>query len=225
MKKSVVKKSIFVRFLNMMLPFYCRGCGKAGNLLCGSCKSNIKVVGEMSSSEEIDRLFVVGPREGALLKLVEDYKFKSIKGISEILVDLLDEAVPKNLPGEIIVVPLPTIKKHIRERGFDHTRRLAEEFSRRRNWTAVSVLKRINKTVQVGADEEMRKKQAEKAYAVDMEAALRAGLIDSEKLSGEKTYLLLDDVWTTGSSMREAAKKLRTGGAKRIYGAVICKNN
>lgn len=225
MKNSVVKKSIFSRFLNMMLPFYCRGCGKAGNLLCESCKSNIKVVGEMPGAEEIDRLFVVGPREGVLLKLVEDYKFKSIKGISEILVDLLDEAVPKNLPGEIIVVPLPTIKKHIRERGFDHTRRLAEEFSRRRNWVAVSVLERINKTVQVGADEETRKKQAEKAYAVDMEAALKAGLIDGKKLSEEKTYLLLDDVWTTGSSMREAAKKLRAGGAKRIYGAMICKSS
>lgn len=222
MKKSVVKKSILARFLNMILPFYCRGCGKAGNLLCGSCKSNIKVVGEVNDVDlgEIDRLFVVGLRDGALKKLVEDYKFNSIKGISEILAELLDEVMPD---GDFVVVPLPTIKKHIRERGFDHTKRLAEELARRRGWGTGLVLRRVNKTVQVGADEETRRKQAEKAYAVDMEMAQVMGLIEGEELAADKIYLLLDDVWTTGSSMRAAAKKLRAKGAKRIYAAVICK--
>ena len=255
MKKSVVKKSIFSRFLNMMLPFYCRGCGKVGSLLCERCRNDIEVMGEVPvlperpnregervaleeqggraswREGEIDRLFVVGAREGALLKLVEDYKYKSIKNIAEILAEFLDEAMPKDLPGEIVIVPLPTVKKHIRERGFDHTRKLAEEFGKLRGLRAVSVLKRMNKTVQVGADEKTRKKQAEKAYAVDMRAAREAGLTEKaeedkeeEELSEEITYLLLDDVWTTGASMRAAAKKLCERGAKKIYAAVICKN-
>ena len=231
MKNSVVKKSIFSRFLNMMLPFYCRGCGKAGSLLCERCRNDIEVVGEVPVLPELDRLFVAGLREGALSKLVEDYKFKSLKGISEILVDLLDEAVPGGLPGKIVVVPLPTIRKHIRERGFDHTWRLAGEFSRRRNWAVAPILKRVNKTVQVGADEATRKKQAERAYAVNMEVAKEVGLMEKfggskkkERLSEDVGYLLLDDVWTTGASMRAAAKKLRESGAKRIYGAVVCIN-
>lgn len=216
MKNSVVKKSIFERFLNMILPFYCRGCGEAGNLLCERCKSDIGRVGEVTKGVElgeIDRLFVGGMRTGALKKLVEDYKFKSVKPISEILVELLDETVPKDI-GEVVIVPLPTIKKHIRERGFDHTRRLAEEFGKLRGFKVISALVRVNKTVQVGADEEARIKQAEKAYAVD-----------KEKVEEEKTYLLVDDVWTTGSSMRAAAKKLREGGAKRVLAATVCINN
>lgn len=230
MKKSVVEKSILARFLNIFLPFYCRGCGKVGSLLCDSCKNNIKIVGEVIGSEdgwkvsvegmarpgivelgEIDRLFVGGVREGALLKLVEDYKFKSIKDISGVLVELLDKVVPEDLPGEVAVVPLPTIRRHIRERGFDHTWRLAEEFSRKKGWQMLPVLRRVNKTVQVGASEELRRKQAEGAYEVSL-----------EKLDKDKTYILLDDVWTTGASMRAAAKKLRAEGAKRVYSVVVC---
>lgn len=266
MKKSVVKKSILERLLNIILPFYCRGCGRAGDLLCDSCRNNIKIVGEVAVAGErmVDRLFVVGRREGALKKLVEDYKFKSIKRVAEILAELLDEALPEKLSGledevvegpgregeaasEVVVVPLPTIRKHIRERGFDHTLRLAEELARRRNFVMSLVLKRINKTVQVGADEETRKKQAEKAYAVDFEVARAAGLVCwaadraggarlrqvpsgvGEELEDERlrdvVYLLLDDVWTTGASMQAAAKQLRAAGAKRILGAVVCKSS
>ena len=295
MKKSVVKKSILERLLNIILPFYCRGCGRAGDLLCDSCRNNIKVVGEVAvlpgrrdrerkregadrRTEEskwrdeadermVNRLFVVGRREGALKKLVEDYKFKSIKGVAEILAELLDEALPEWLGesaeaaeqkdadateaadrgGEVVVVPLPTIRKHIRERGFDHTLRLAEELARRRNFVMSPVLKRMNKTVQVGADEETREKQAEQAYAVDFKIVRAVGLVRwaasgaggvrlgqapsgvGEELEDERlrdvVYLLLDDVWTTGASMQAAAKQLRAAGAKRILGAVVCKSS
>ncbi|MBR3177743.1 ComF family protein [Candidatus Saccharibacteria bacterium] len=261
MKKSVVKKSILERLLNIILPFYCRGCGRAGDLLCESCRNNINVVGEVAvaGGRMVDRLFVVGRREGALKKLVEDYKFKSIKRVAEILAELFDEALPEGLGdtgdksaevagqkdadaieavdrgGEVVVVPLPTIRKHIRERGFDHTLRLAEELARRRNFVMSPMLKRINKTIQVGADEETRKKQAEKAYAVDFEVARAAGLVRwvpsgaGEELEDERlrdvVYLLLDDVWTTGASMQAAAKQLRAAGAKQILGAVVCKSS
>ena len=110
----------------------------------------------------------------------------------------------------MVIVPLPTIRKHIRERGFDHTKRIAKEFGKRRGLLVSEVLLRVNKTVQVGADEETREKQAAEAYAVDM-----------EKFDADKTYLLLDDVWTTGASMRSAAKKLREAGAKQILGASL----
>lgn len=214
MKNSVVKKTIPEKLLDMLLPFYCRGCGKAGSLLCDDCKSNIKIIGRVPAGNkdiklgEIEELYIGGFREGALKNLIADYKFKSVKKATEILVSILDEAVPKGL--NVVIVPLPTIRKHIRERGFDHTKRIAKEFGKRRGLLVSEVLLRVNKTVQVGADEETREKQAAEAYAVDM-----------EKFDADKTYLLLDDVWTTGASMRSAAKKLREAGAKQILGASL----
>lgn len=228
-KNSVVKKSIINTFLNMLLPYYCRGCGKTGDLLCEECRRDLdgnsrvvvknvgqRKVGEMSVGGrkkiielgEVEVLFVGGVREGILKRLVEDYKFKSVKDIAEILTDILDRALPKGI--DVVVVPLPTIRKHIRMRGFDHTKRLAEELGKKRGWTVSEVLRRVNKTVQVGSDEKTREQQAARAYEVD-----------ATKLELDKTYLLLDDVWTTGSSMRAAAEKMHKAGMKRVMGCVV----
>lgn len=144
------------------------------------------------------------------MQLTEDYKYKSIRRTAEVLAELIDEVLPDNLGSEVIVVPLPTIGRHIRERGFDHTLYLAKKLARRRGWKVSGNLRRINKTVQVGQDAKTRAVQAERAY--EFVGEIEAG----------KTYLLLDDVWTTGSTMRAAKKLLEKNGASQVVGAVIC---
>ena len=71
------------------------------------------------------------------------------------------------------------------------------------------MLDRVNNTVQVGASKEERQRQAMLAYKVNQ-------IIESSA-----TYLLVDDVWTTGSSMIAAEKILKTAGAQRIVAAVL----
>ena len=66
--------------------------------------------------------------------------------------------------------------------------------------------------MQVGADAEQRRRQAKLAYGI-------CGEIDISK-----SYVLIDDVWTTGSSMMAAVNVLRSVGVKKIYGAVICRS-
>ena len=124
------------------------------------------------------------------------------------MVEILDVVIPY-LEGEVIIVPLPTIRKHIRERGFDHTKIIARKLARKRGWKTQNVLVRTKNTVQVGADNKKRKEQAKKAFG------LRG------KIKNDATYLLFDDIWTTGASMMAGAELLKNGGAQKIFGAVI----
>lgn len=175
---------------------------------------------------------MVGWREGALAKLVKDFKYKSVRAAGEVLAEMLDERVPEDLGwmgakdgsggevgaktgkavgrgDEVVVVPLPTIGRHVRERGLDHTMILAKKLAKRRGWKCERVLGRATDEVQVGAKASERKQQAERTYEA-------VGKVDAEKM-----YLLLDDVWTTGATMLAAEKVLREAGAQRIAGIVI----
>ena len=104
-----------------------------------------------------EKLLVAGLKEGWFEKMVRDFKYKGRRDYGEFLAEKLGEVIfgevkkmklddgssgkLGNVPVEtsemmdaetrenrkIVLVPLPTIRKHIRERGFDHTLRLCFE--------------------------------------------------------------------------------------------------
>ena len=210
-----VKNTTYFGPLDLLCPYSCRGCGCLGEVLCGCCKKylccrkNLEFLRKKLVAEEFDGIWGYSAREGMVDELVKEYKYGPVRGVGVVLAGFLDEAIPGDL-GEVVVVPLPTVAKHIRKRGFDHTKYLARRLARRRGWECDSLLMRANDTVQVGATGNERLIQAETAYRA------REG-----RVGVDKAYLLVDDVWTTGASMKAAAKELRRMGARRIYGAVV----
>lgn len=201
----------------MLCPDRCVGCGCLGWNLCECCKKYIeKAMVEKTECEEavIPCLVAVGRKEPKLMKLVKRYKYESAKRIAEVLVELLEKALIRakiELSEKIIIVPLPTIRKHIRERGFDHTLRLAEVLAARNGWKCHQLLVRAMNSVQVGMSAEKRQEQAKRAYELKFGA----------KIDQNATYILLDDVWTTGASMRAGAEILKAAGVCQLLGLVI----
>ena len=203
----------------------------------------------MNDMYGFEKLLVAGLKEGWFERLVRDFKYKGRRDYGEFLADKLGEVIfgevkrmrfgdeLSNKSGEvtcgvlrkveteikeirqIVLVPLPTIRKHIRERGFDHTLRLCFELEnflqKRLDDLGVSVeyqslLVRKNKTVQVGKEKKERVKQAEKAY----------GIREGVEIENKTLYILVDDVTTTGASLAAAKKILQ---ADRVWAAVLMK--
>ena len=203
-----------------------------GTVLCGCCKNNILdgrvrvcpmckrrlEAGERVCAEcelGFERLEVVGWREGVLKEMIEEYKYRGVRELAGSLAELVvgvmreGEGGADDEQGRVVVVPLPTIGRHVRQRGLDHTGRLAREVARRMGWECRRVLGRAKDTVQVGAKKAVREEQAKRAYEV------------SGKAEAGEVYLLVDDVWTTGASMRAAAEVMRAAGATRLMGVVL----
>lgn len=196
-----------------------------------------------------EKLLVAGLKEGWFERMVRDFKYKGRRDYGEFLAEKLGEVILgeikrmrfgdelSNKSGEvmcgvlrkveteikeirqIVLVPLPTIRKHIRERGFDHTLRLCfelENFLQKRleklgmKVEYRDLLVRKNKTVQVGKEKKERVKQAEKAYEI------REGI----KIENKTLYVLVDDVTTTGASLAAAKKILQ---ANLVWAAVLMK--
>lgn len=213
----IVKNTTFPSVFELIAPHSCRGCGRIGEAICGCCKNYITANkmcicpackkptrgGNCNDCESLPSVFIVGWRDELIGELVHDFKYNSKRALARPLAELLEARLPKI--DDVIVVPLPTIGRHIRERGFDHTRLIAKNLVKLRpGWKIQKILVRQKNTVQVGADRDARLTQAEAAYAVSGEVS-----------SGAK-YLLIDDVWTTGASMKAAVKKLQEAGARKI---------
>ncbi len=221
-----VKNTTFPMLLDLLAPHSCRGCGRLGEVLCDRCKNNI-IANQLQicpncktkfknhhcqKCHTLPPIYLVGERSSLIGSLVHDYKYHSVRALAKPLAEILDKILP-NATNQTIIIPLPTIDRHIRERGLDHTYLIAKHLAkiRGKNCQAKKVLLRSKNTVQVGADRSTRLTQANSAYIVSSKI----------KIEPSTTYILLDDVWTTGASMKAATKKLRQAGAKDIIIAVL----
>ena len=211
--------------LGFVAPHHCYGCSKVGTVLCANCKYNItddvfsgctvcarpSMNGICSQCKTTyEKAWCIGDREGVLEQLINAYKFECVKRASVELGILLDATLPV-LPPETIVVPVPTVRSHIRMRGYDHALLLAREFAKRRKLQVSPLVKRSNKSSQRGLNKKERMKEAKQAFYCD------------KTLDSSVPYLVVDDVVTTNATLRYAAGALHGAGADIVWATVAAK--
>ena len=93
------------------------------------------------------RAWCVGERKDALQRLIGLYKFERVRSAYLVLGDLLVAVLP-DLPDDVVVVPVPTVPSHIRQRVYDHTLLLARRLARSKHLKLSKVLIRATDTMQ-----------------------------------------------------------------------------
>ena len=168
------------------------------NNLCSNCREY-----------PFDAVWCVGWRKGELKVLLDHYKFDALRSASSPLVELLDLTLPE-LPGGTVVTVVPTAPSHRRERGFDHMELVSRGFAKRRGLTFSPLLKRTSNGTQ-----HFRSKH-------ERHMAALAGFELSRKSLPAKV-LLIDDILTTGATLKANARLLREAGVETLYGAIIAR--
>lgn len=156
------------------------------------------------------RAWSLAERKEIMERLINAYKFERVRAAADIFADMLDEYLPE-LPDTTVVVPVPTIPRHVRQRGYDHTYLVAQKIARKRKLSCSSLIYRKKDTVQLGKSRRRRMKQADESFGV-------RGRMDSGKI-----YLLFDDIFTTGATVNAAANLLRQAGACEVWVVILAR--
>jgi ComF family protein len=105
------------------------------------------------------------------------------------------------------LVPVPLHSLRLRERGFNQSAWLAEAFAKEASADCTDILRRVRDTgTQTALSREERQRNVKDAFR------LRRGTV----LHPEQSYVLVDDVITTGATLNACAATLIDAGAKRV---------
>lgn len=191
--------------LDALFPIGCVGCGTRGPALCPDCRPAVRGA-RLIPAGGFD-VFAVGRYTGTLRRAVLAYK-RGRRDVGDALADLLVERVASELPNDALLVPVPTVARRARERGFDQSVRLARALESRSERVALLALEVVAGDGQRGRSREAR-----------LEASGRFACV-APGLVAEADVVLVDDVMTTGATLRDCARALEAAGAV-VAGAVV----
>lgn len=208
--------------IDLLFPKFCFNCRKEGSYFCDDCKALLEISGfhQTFSTENLKDLYFVAAYQNPLIeKLIQRFKYEPfVKELAEPLASLIVAHFQlfEKLPdfSEFLLIPTPLEKKKLKRRGFNQAEEIGREIASFLKIPLISnCLIKVKGTVpQVELSDQERKENIRNAFAVK----------NNELIKGRK-ILLVDDVYTTGSTMEECAKILRIGGAKEIIGVVIAR--
>lgn len=196
----------------------CSICGEALDLasreaepICPLCRR---------AQPEFDFAVSFGAYDGALRKVIHLLKYEQLRPAADILGAKLAEAIAGcsfkgSEPVLLIPVPLHRIKRRLR--GFNQSELIAGSAVRRLDRAQFSIhngiLQRVRPTIsQTGLTRHQRRENVRGAFVVSNPVQLR-----------NRTVVLIDDVYTTGTTLNECARVLRKAGARQLVVATVAR--
>ena len=224
---------------SLALPLACAVCRATDAALCAGCQAEVSAslweAGPRRSRPDpepraLPPVHSCGRFEGALATLLTAYKDGGRRDCAPVLAALLAEAVDVAIvrapgaqrvlaagDGPVLVVPVPSSPASRRRRGDAPLEVLAEGavagFAPGEVVVADALRVRRRVADQVGLGAAGRHLNVEHSMTVRQPWG---GVV------ARATCVVVDDVLTTGATLREAARALRAGGAKEVLGATIC---
>lgn len=191
-------------FVAALLPLACPGCGAPHDGICPTCLVRARSAPTLVVPHGLDALAVAFAYEGTVRNLVARLKYRGAHASAGWLAARMAEVL-----GECsvdVVTWAPTTARRRRQRGYDQAQLLARALAYEIGARAESRLRRTSGSVQTG-----RSAPDRQDVAFITSAAVPARV------------LLVDDVVTTGATLRAASAALRANGAHVVIGAAAAR--
>ena len=193
----------------------CRKLLKDGEIdLCGACRADApEYPGKKINIRFLDSFAAVWYYEGYVRKSLLRYKFHNARSFASVYGRFLAMKLLQTHPeGFDVLTWVPVSRLRKVRRGYDQVELLARAVGAELGMRPVRLLKKIrhNRPQSGISDAAQRRANVLGVYK----------MVPGQDVAG-KRVLLLDDILTTGATAGEAARILRTAGAKEVHCAAV----
>lgn len=218
-------------FLDILFPRRCFGCGFIGSYFCLDCQKKLVLVEKdrcfychrasylglthpaCRQKDGIDGFVAPYQYNNLLKKIIKNVKYRLAReGMKEFFIitgpAIAEKLHPyKKIDTSYCLLPIPLHPTRLKERGFNQSEILTSLISNILGLDRIDILIRKKNTPP----------QAKLKKVKERFNNLRGAFaIKKEGLAKDKRVILVDDVVTTGITVREAAKSLKKAGARSV---------
>lgn len=199
-------------FLNELFPNKCKICEKGivfNKLICGSCEDSLFQPSYLERNGH--KIYFAGIYEKPLSDFIIEFKFKQNVHFAKIFAKMIYKTyIYYNISFDEFpeILYLLSIKKHLKVRGYNPVYLIAKEFSKLTGF-------KINKGLKIKNNYSESQVEAEN-YIQRLKQVKNK--FEFNSMNG--TYILLDDVYTTGATISEAINTI----SGKIIPIILCKN-
>lgn len=212
--------NVFKALLDLLFPPKCPFCRRVvdGAGVCEACEKSLPwTKGEEGLRTGVDELVCAAPLfyEGAVRDALLRLKFHGADYLTRPLGELLAQCAAEQFAGEFDAVTwVPVGPGRLKKRGYDQAQLLAESVCRL--WGTVPE-RLLVKTGDNPAQSRLADAAARRANVLGMYEIAPGAQVTGRRI------LLIDDICTTGSTLTECVRMLRSGGAERVVCAAVAR--
>lgn len=220
---------------DLVFPKKCLACHLPGQYLCLKCRQKMIVCHETiysggNQKTNLNGMIAIWRYRGLAREVIKEFKYRFIQGMIKEVAGLAVNQLWQQrkerylkfwqfIVKKPIIIPIPLHSSRHNWRGFNQAEVLAKELAKiwQLPYTA-KILRRIKSTrPQVELKGKERKENIKGVFSLSDE------LKDKGKILRGQDFLLVDDVITTGATIREAGKVLKKAGAAKVWGLALAR--
>lgn len=201
-----ITRSLLIFIKNIFFPPLCGVCRKdCGKFLCDICATKLIPSFQLQNYSFDIPIYTLFQKNYTIKILIHNLKYRFYEEIADIFSNTLQDGLQKldlhNSLYSFVPVPLHPTRKSMR--GFNQTEKILQGFSQ------ISIIRKRNTHSQARLQRYQRIQNVKDAF------------VCRDTLDSACTYIIFDDVVTTGSTIIEVATALRKSGAERIIGLAL----
>ena len=226
----MIIKNFYNNILDFIYPPVCGICGKLGqDYLCKKCQKILESQAKFAIDKNQDynqnfnKHLYIFKYEGIIRNTIIKYKFNEKSYLYKTFVNFLlkNEKFFKILESYDTIIPVPISKKRKKQRGYNQSELIAKELANKLkiDLDISSLCKQKDIIEQSKLSKEERVENIKGAYILQ-----KQNYIQNENVLEDKKIILIDDVFTTGSTANECCRVLKQANPKRIDVLTIAKD-